>query len=112
MRPLPPSSWKVFTDLGTIAGQGLPTFGQGVSPSKSGEPAEWLRERLLQSPKGTTLVGSVIPTGFAAYARALYPARMISRLGHLEPVQWKAVATWSGRIVHPQMQWENIIKPT
>ena len=52
-------------------------------------------------------VGSIVPEGFAAYARILHPAQR--KAGHgPERVRWATLAAWNGRIVHPEMQFERI----
>lgn len=79
----------------------------GVEVASSAEPAAWVRSRLLTSPRGATLVGSAIPTGFPAYARVFHPARL-EREGEATPVRWSDVARWAGREVHSEMQWETI----
>jgi hypothetical protein len=55
-------------------------------------------------------VGSVIPTGFAAYARILHPA---GRPGDPHPVEvrWSEVAAWSGKTIHPEVQFHAIAEP-
>ncbi|MCE2464649.1 MAG: hypothetical protein J4G01_00990 [Dehalococcoidia bacterium] len=64
--------------------------------------AKWLEESL--SDFGT--LRSLLPSGFAAYARVFHPAY----LGDNEdqPVSWATVASWTGRTVHPLMQFERI----
>ncbi len=41
-------------------------------------------------------VGSLLPTGYQAYARVLHPVTRATA-GGPEPVRWKEVAAWSGR---------------
>ena len=48
-------------------------------------------------------VGSVIPEGFAAYARLFHPAHRGDA-----PVRWSEVAAANGRVSHPEMQWPHI----
>ena len=46
------------------------------------------------------------PDGFPAYARVLHPAYLD---GNRErPVRWSTVASWTGRTVHPLMQFARI----
>jgi hypothetical protein len=66
--------------------------------------ADWIRERLHPFAKD---VGSVVPAGFAAYARIFHPATR-SRDWKEEEVRWSEVAAWNGRIVHPEMQFHAI----
>lgn len=65
----------------------------------------WLVHRL--HPFAAYDVGAVIPTGYAAYARIMHPASR-SAGGAEITVRWADVAAWSGRIVHPQMQFAAI----
>jgi hypothetical protein len=71
--------------------------------------ADWLADRLVgwPTPEQTILVGSVVPTGFEAYARVLHPPHDTSD----RPIQWADVAASTGRMVHPEMDWERIIVP-
>ena len=85
-------------------------FAAGLRPADSEEPAEWLRSGLL--PWGQhlgTRVGAVVPGGFEAYARVFHPAT--GEGNRSLAVAWKEVADWSGRTVHPEMQWELIADP-
>jgi len=71
-------------------------------------PSEWIRPRLL--PWGVregTPVTSVAPSGYPAYVRVLHPAQRRPR----EPVTWREIAAWSGRVYHPLMQFERICEP-
>lgn len=88
------------------ADEGL-RLADGVAAGSSTEPARRLLASLL--PRGVdrgTRVGSVVPPLFDAYARIFHPA---SRRG--EPVAWREVARRTGAAVHPQMQWEAIVRP-
>lgn len=58
---------------------------------------EWLRPRL--GPFGPA-VGSLVPRGYAAYARILHPMYDEEH----RPVRWAAVAAETGRMVHPTAQ--------
>ena len=71
-------------------------FSEGVSE------ARWVEESL--SNFGT--LHSLLPDRFSAYARVLHPAY----LGGDEdrPVPWSTVASWTGRKIHPLMQFERI----
>jgi hypothetical protein len=76
-------------------------------PSDEVEAADWIGPRLHPFAQD---VGSVVPTGFEAYARIFHPA---SRLAGTEWVEmrWSDVAEWSGRVVHPEMQFHSIAVP-
>src|SRR6476646_415615 len=73
------------------------------------DAADWLGDRLVPwpTPESTVVVGSVVPTGCAAYARLLHPAH--DEDGQV--VRWSTVATLTGRTVHPEMEWERIVAP-
>jgi hypothetical protein len=79
-----------------------------LTPSDEVEAADWIRERL--HPFSAYQVGSVIPSGFAAYARIFHPA-WASRDWNPEEVRWSEVAAWAGRQVHPEMQFHAIAAP-
>jgi hypothetical protein len=82
----------------------------GVTAAESAGPGEWLKDRLYPISKSRgTQVCSVIPANFGAYARVLHPARQGSD-GQVA-VKWSDVARWSGRVAHPEMQWESISRP-
>jgi hypothetical protein len=65
-------------------------------------PAEWIGERLHPWSQDT---GSIIPEGFAAYARIFHPA------GPRYDQRWADIAQRNGRIVHPEMQLHRISTP-
>lgn len=70
--------------------------------------AGWIAGRL--EPFGSGLVTSVVPAGFAAYARLLHPAGT-SRDGHSRAVRWAEVAAWSGTPLEPDTQFHDIALP-
>lgn len=98
--------------LGRHAGRPVRSDGirlaTGLRSGTGGEAAEWVGRGLLPwgQHHGTT-VGAVIPGGFEAYARVLHPAAGKGGV----PVAWREVADWSGRTVHPEVQWEAIVDP-
>lgn len=81
-----------------------------VQPSEEVSAADWVRERL----HGFAVnVGSIVPSGFEAYARIFHPARK-QRRGLDDPeeeVRWATVAGWNGKVVHPEMQFHSIGGP-
>lgn len=77
---------------------------EALTPSDEVETAEWIGERLHPFAQD---VGSVIPAGFDAYARIFHPAWW-SGVGDETEVRWSEVAAWSGRTVHPEMQFHSI----
>jgi hypothetical protein len=67
-------------------------------------PAGWVIDQI----HGFALdVGSVIPGGFAAYARLFHPAIRIVN-GKEVAVRWSEIAAANGRTVHPEMQWPHV----
>jgi hypothetical protein len=73
-----------------------------MTPSEAAENADWLAPRL--HPFKAYDVGAVVPTGFAAYARILHPAFTRER-----EVRWAEVATWSGKVIHPEVQFHALV---
>lgn len=69
------------------------------------EPADWIGERLLPM-RGSVPVGAIVPTGFDAYIRVLHPAR--GGAHEDTTIRWEEVAGWSGRTMHPEVQWEAV----
>lgn len=68
---------------------------------------EWIAPRLLPWGAGRgTPTGSVVPTGFPAYARVLHPPTVNGRAA-----TWSQVARSSGAMAHAGMQWEAIAAP-
>ena len=83
----------------------------GVEPAKDAAPAEWLRPRLLEGGAEVgTPVGAVVPTGYAAYARILHPVHGPDDAPDA-PSMGSSDAAWSGRRLHPEVQWERLIQP-
>jgi len=79
-------------------------------------PSEWILPRLRPWGSGSgTRVGSIVPSGYPAYARVLHPARRTES----DPVMtwrdvdvpWREVADWSGRTYHPLMQFGAVSTP-
>jgi hypothetical protein len=67
--------------------------------------ASWAEDRLMRRPFAA--VGALVPDAFESYARVLHPA--YRRVGDREEaVTWAAVASWTGRVTHPLMQFERI----
>ena len=74
----------------------------GVESSEDVSEARWVEESL--SNFGT--LRALMPNGFAAYARIFHPAYL--NRDEERPVRWSTVASWTGRTVHPLMQFERI----
>ena len=51
-------------------------------------------------------VSSLLPNGFPAYARVFHPAYLND--DEEQPVRWSTVASWTGRTVHPLMQFQRV----
>ena len=80
----------------------------GVERSRAVDEAGWVAERL--EPFDSGLVTSVVPGGFAAYARVLHPAEA-PRNGHGRTVRWAEVAEWSGVPLEADSQFHDIALP-
>jgi hypothetical protein len=79
---------------------------QTLPLSEEVHAADWIRERLHPFAQD---VGSVVPSGFAAYARIFHPASIAGRPD--VDVRWSDVAALSGKTVHPEMQFHAIAPP-
>ena len=64
--------------------------------------ALWVEKSLSEFGK----LRSLLPEGFSAYARLFHPAYLDDYQG--QPVRWSTIASWTGRTVHPLMQFERI----
>ena len=82
----------------------------GAELLKDVTPGRWIAERLRRETRQTgTLVGCVIPEGFEAYARIFHPAKQYNTAERSwSRVSWSTVASWNGRVVHPQMEFNPI----
>jgi hypothetical protein len=78
-------------------------MGSHLSPAADPTPADWVVAGV--GPFGAG-VGALVPRGFEAYARVLHPAESASG----EPVRWSTVAEWSGRTIHPRVQFTAIAR--
>jgi hypothetical protein len=76
---------------------------EDVTPSEAIENADWIGPRL--HPFAAYDVGSVVPTGFDAYARILHPA-----FTREKEVRWAEVATWGGKVIHPEVQFHALVQ--
>lgn len=77
---------------------------KGLEPVADVSAGDWIAER-LRGPVGT--VGSVVPRGFAAYARVLHPVELHDGR---PPLTWAQVCQLTGRIPHALMQWDAITR--
>lgn len=62
----------------------------------------WVAENLNVVPR--TTVGSLVPAGFEAYARILYPVRRTGPDGKRALLRWSEIARHTGAIVHAKME--------
>lgn len=69
---------------------------------------EWIGER-LGGPFG--YVGSVVPRGYAAYARVLHPVPAPGPSFDGAPLRWADVCRATGRRLHALAQWSAIAVP-
>ena len=72
----------------------------GLAFSEDVSAGRWVEESL--SDFGT--LRSLLPRGFPAYARVLHPAYLDGD----RDLRWSTVALWTGRTVHPLMQFERV----
>ena len=97
-----PSKMVVYSPGGRIPIRQTELAPDGVEFSEDVSEARWVEESL--SSFGT--LRSLIPDGFPAYARVLHPAYLDG--DEERPVRWSEVASWTGRTVHPLMQFPRI----
>ena len=65
-------------------------------------PGRWVEKGL----SGFARLHSLLPPGFPAYARVFHPAYLDD--AEEQPVRWSTVASWTGRTVHPLMQFPRV----
>ena len=75
---------------------------EGVEFSEDISEARWVEEKLSEFGK----LRSLLPEGFSAYARVFHPFYLDA--DQEQPVRWSTVAGWTGRTVHPLMQFRRI----
>ena len=83
---------------------------QATEEREDVDVADWIRDRLHPFARD---VGSVVPPGFAAYARVFHPATLAraSLDGAEVEVTWAEVASWNGKAVHSEMQFHALGGP-
>ena len=74
----------------------------GLESAKDVSDARWVEESL----KDFGTLRALLPDGFPAYARVFHPAYLDGDQDR--PVRWSTVASWTGRTVHPLMQFQRI----
>jgi hypothetical protein len=89
--------------LGAHGGTAV-TWAAGFGWLRDVSPAAWIGPRLHPFAQD---IGSVIPHGFAAYARIFHPVE----LDGSRRERWTDVAARNGRIVHSEMQFHMIAAP-
>ena len=96
------SSMAMFSPRGGVPIRQTKLAPDGLAFCEDVSVAGWVEESL--SNFGT--LRSLLPDGFAAYARIFHPAYLN---GDKErPVRWSTAASWTGRTVHPLMQFPRI----
>ena len=76
----------------------------GVKFCEDVSEGRWVEKHLSDS--GMSTVSSLLPNGFPAYARVFHPAYLND--DEEQPVRWSTVASWTGRTVHPLMQFQRV----
>jgi len=69
--------------------------------------AQWIEERLTWWEGDVLRVSAIVPQGFEAYVRILHPAQRDLQDGGTR-LRWSTIASWNGRVVHPEMQFDRI----
>lgn len=62
-------------------------------------PVRWLEQAITTFAVDVT---SLVPDGFQAYARVLHPAG---------ETRWSEIAAITGRLLHPEVQWQHLVAP-
>ena len=92
--------WFSPEGSGTVRQEKLAPDGVEFLEDKS--EARWVEESLSEFGK----VRALLPEGFSAYARVFHPAYLDDN--REQPVRWSTIASWTGRTVHPLMQFERV----
>ena len=82
------------------------SFPPGVELMTDVSAAAWAEERLIARPFAT--MAATVPDVFESYARILHPAYRRLEDGREEAVTWASVASWTGRVAHPLMQFARL----
>jgi hypothetical protein len=80
------------------------------APRWSGDvrQADWIGPRLAPWSRENT-AATVVPAGFAAYARVLHPVELAA--DDVRRVRWADVAAWSGLPLRPDAQFHSVALP-
>ena len=76
-----------------------------MRPVSDSSIAQWVADRIHPFAQD---VGSVVPDGFEAYARAFHPAGRDEGQDSTN-VRWAHIAEVNGKIAHPEMRFESIV---
>lgn len=68
--------------------------------------ARWVAENIVDAP--ATTVGSLVPVGYDAYARILYPVYSPGPGGERRLVRWSDIARHTGAIAHAEMELHSL----
>ena len=96
------SSLAMLSTDGGIAIEQTKLAPDGLESAEDVSDARWVEESLTDF--GT--LRALLPDGFPAYARVFHPAYLDGDQDR--PVRWSTVASWTGRTVHPLMQFQRI----
>lgn len=77
----------------------------GIFPATSDQPTVWLKNKLSGFASN---VNSIVPSGYAAYARLLHPAYS-SSTDKPTRVSWQSVADQVGMAIDKASQWESLV---
>ena len=97
-------SMAMYTTEGGVPVRQVELAPEGLEFSEDVSQARWIEESLAQGQWGR--LDSMMPQGFSSYARIFHPAYLAG--DRERPVRWSTVASWTGRAVHPLMQFERV----
>jgi len=98
------SSMVMYTTDGGVPVRQTEMAPEGLDFLEDVSEARWIEESLEQGEWAR--LDSMMPRGFSSYARIFHPAYLEGDME--QPVRWSTVASWTGRAVHPLMQFERI----
>ena len=98
------TSMVMFTPEGRAPVQQVELAPEGLEFSEDVSQARSVEESLSHGKWGR--LDSMMPQGFSSYARIFHPAYL--EWDRERPVRWSTVASWTGRAVHPLMQFERV----
>lgn len=76
-----------------------------IFPATNAESVVWLKNKLIGFASN---VNSIVPSGYAAYARLLHPAYSLST-DKPTRIPWQSVADHVGMAVNKATQWETLV---